>query len=325
MSRTKSTDYVGSLWEEFRGNRSVDRTQLIERFYLRWITELAVNRFVWTGLPEEPEGDIRPRYMELTMFRKAFVVFFKHSFYDKFLALQATAPGNLDMYFDPTQFHIYGNGTTPKIDGWSVSAKESVPIWSNRLRCPDLDLVEIYVSRLARFDRTIDTNVQALAHPFILVASQENRHTVEEAYRQVQDGQPVMIFSKDFMGNTDDIKKIFGILDMKIDPDSVSNLLVDKKKVWNELLTFLGINNANQDKRERLVADEVQANNSEVGAARAIALGERQAACEKINKMFGLNIWCEWNPMVDTMNQMPDVPEGVEDNGDVHDDNQESR
>ena len=41
----KDTDYVGSLWEDFRGNRAVDQTQLIERFYLRWITELAVNRF----------------------------------------------------------------------------------------------------------------------------------------------------------------------------------------------------------------------------------------------------------------------------------------
>ena len=331
MSRVKDTDYVGSLWEEFRGNKAVDHTQIIERFYLRWITELAVNRFTWTGLPEDPEGDLRPRYMELMLFRKAMVVFFKHKGWDKYLCLQGTPNGNMDMYFDPTAFNVFGNGTTPGIDGLTVSARDAVPIWANMLRAPDLDMVSIYVKRLARFDRTVDTNVLTMQHPFMIHATDEQRHTIVEAWRQVEDGQPVLMLNKNVMG--DDITKSLSVLDMKIDPDTVTELLLNKKKVWQECMTFLGINNANQEKRERLITDEVNANNSEVGAARAIALGARQQACEIINEKFGLDIWCEWNAAVDNMGKTADEVEaetekmmemGGEDRGDVHDDDQDS-
>lgn len=330
----KDTDYVGGLWEEFRGNRAVDQTGIIERFYLRWITELAVNRFTWTGLPEEPEGDLRPRYMELMLFRKAMVVFFRHKKFEKYLCLQGTYNGNLDMYFDPTSFNIYGNGTVPQIDGLTVSHKDAVPIWANMLRAPDLDMVSIYVKRLAKFDRTVDINVLAMQHPFIISATDEQRHTIVEAYRQVQDGQPVLMLNKNVMG-ADDITKTMTVLDMKLHPDTITNLMLDKKKIWQECMTFLGINNANQEKRERLITDEVNANNSEVGAARAIALNARQQACEAINKKFGLDIWCEWNAAVDNMGKTQDEVDeeaekaqnqvqGVNDGGNIHDNDQES-
>jgi hypothetical protein len=60
-------------------------------------------------------------------------------------------------------------------------------------------------------------------------------------------------------------------------------------------MTFLGINNSNQDKRERLVADEVAANDQQISAARNSAMGARKYACEQINKRFGLDISVEWN------------------------------
>ena len=164
----KSSDYVGNLWQDFRQNKGLDMLALSERFYLRYVTELAINRFKWSGLPEKPEGDLRPRYMELVLFRKALVVFFKHSGWGKYLCMQATTPGHQDMYYDPTAFHIYGNGSTPGIDGLTVSAKDAVPIWANYLRAPDLDMVSIYVRRMAQFDRTVDINVAAMKHPFLL-------------------------------------------------------------------------------------------------------------------------------------------------------------
>ena len=262
------------------------------------------------------------------------VVFFRHKKFEKYLCLQGTYNGNLDMYFDPTSFNIYGNGTVPLIDGLTVSHKDAVPIWANMLRAPDLDMVAIYVKRLAKFDRTVDINVMASQHPFIISATDEQRHTIIEAYRQVQDGQPVLMLNKNVMGS-DDITKTMSLLDMKLHPDAITNLMLDKKKVWQECMTFLGINNANQEKRERLITDEVNANNSEVGAARAIALNARQQACEAINKKFGLDIWCEWNAAVDNMGKTQDEVDeeaekvqnqvqGVNDGGNIHNDDQKS-
>ena len=55
-------------------------------------------------------------------------------------------------------------------------------------------------------------------------------------------------------------------------------------------MTFLGVNNANMDKRERLVDDEVQANNEQVQASEDVFLKARKDACKLINEMFGTNI-----------------------------------
>lgn len=49
-----------------------------------------------------------------------------------------------------------------------------------------------------------------------------------------------------------------------------------KQAILRECMTFLGIENANMDKKERLVSDEVNANNQQVIASRNIWLSERK-------------------------------------------------
>ena len=315
MSSPKPTDYVGNMWNDFRrGNFATEQATLIERFYMRYLTELACNRFIWKGLPsaDEPDGplgDCRPRYMELTLFRYALVVFFQHKAWDnRFLALRAAQNGPMDIYFDPTAFHMIGNGTSPKIDGHTVSGKDAIPIWANYLRAPDMDLVSIYVRRMAKFDRTVEINLDAMRHPFVMAADQSTKASVMEFYRQVDQGQPVIWVQGAL---ADSMEKFVKVLDMEIDSDLITNLLIDKKKVWQECLTFLGINNGNQDKRERLVQAEVSANDSEVLAARAIALDARQQACDRINKKWPeLDVSVEWNTKVDAMGDMPGMAIG---------------
>lgn len=323
MTTPKHTDYVGNVWQNFTRNSQRDLKTLTQSFYLRMFTELAVNRFKWTGFEDETEHmDFRPRYVELTLFNQGLAVFFEHTRFDKLLCMRATPSGNMDMYYDPTAFNIYGNGTTPHIDGHTVGAKNAIPIWANKLRTPDLDMISIYTRRIAEFDRTIDVNVLTLRHPYILFVDATNKHSVLEAYRQIQDGQPVVVMNKNVIGDRT-LRETFDTFNMNIHPDMVTNLIIDQKKIWNQAMTFLGINNSNQEKRERLVAAEVAANDSEVMMHRAIALGERQAACEKINEKWGTNLWVEWNSMVDELAMF--APGGVaekegDENGNVHDD-----
>ena len=89
--------------------------------------------------------------------------------------------------------------------------------------------------------------------------------------------------------------------DMDFDPKSLQciNLnipyLVDKLQaakhdIINECYTLLGISNANTDKKERLIVDEVNANDGQILATTNNMLMMRQLACDQINKMFGLNV-----------------------------------
>ena len=323
---TKDTDYAGGLYDNFRYNKGQNQVSLIESFYMRQITELACNRFKWTGLPDRDDdnslGDVRVRYLELTLFRYALAVFFKHTKspeidkatgknrpgWGKFLALRASNPGPLDMYYDPTAFHIYTNGSQPGLDGLTVSAKEAVPIWANYLRHPELDMVGIYAHRMAMMDITVETNIISLRHPFVLAANPETAKSVREFYRQLDGGQSVIEVQEAFQKN---LAEAITVLNMQVDKDAITNMLIDKRKTWTECLTFLGINNANQDKRERLVSAEVSANDSEVLATRRIALDSRQEACDRINRRWPeLNISVEWNVNVDDMADMPGMELG---------------
>ena len=51
----------------------------------------------------------------------------------------------------------------------------------------------------------------------------------------------------------------------------------------------------NSEKRERMVVEDASGASGQVLAMRAVALNERQRACERINKMYGLEVMCEWN------------------------------
>jgi hypothetical protein len=73
-------------------------------------------------------------------------------------------------------------------------------------------------------------------------------------------------------------------------PFVADKLMQYKHDIWNQAMTWLGIGNAKQDKKERLVSDEVAANDEQIESSREVMLKARQLACDKINKMFGLNI-----------------------------------
>jgi hypothetical protein len=60
--------------------------------------------------------------------------------------------------------------------------------------------------------------------------------------------------------------------------------------ILNEFFTDIGINNANMDKKERMVSTEIEANDEQVKASEDVLLRSREEACKQINRIFGLNI-----------------------------------
>lgn len=61
-----------------------------------------------------------------------------------------------------------------------------------------------------------------------------------------------------------------------------------KVRLWQELMNLRGYNNANTQKRERLVTDEVNANNESLKAILSGLLKQRTDFCEQANELLGL-------------------------------------
>ena len=70
----------------------------------------------------------------------------------------------------------------------------------------------------------------------------------------------------------------------------VQDLIIAKKSIMDEFNTLVGIPNANTEKRERLVKDEVNANNADTFSLAEEWLEELKIGCEKVNRMFELNL-----------------------------------
>lgn len=69
----------------------------------------------------------------------------------------------------------------------------------------------------------------------------------------------------------------------------VADKLTDyKKEIWNEALTFLGVNNIMVDKKERLITDEANSNNELINLNMQSFLFPRQEACRQFNEKFNL-------------------------------------
>ncbi len=256
----------------FKRNPTNDMQALTERMYMRVLTELSINRFKWSEVPKS----IDPRFLELELFRNALAVFYFDNDFDRFLALAAAGNGRLNMYENPTAFNVYGNMQINK----TISGKECVPIWANMLRTPDLDIVMVYAKRLAELDRTLEINSKNLRKTKVVIADENQRLSWQNINRQIDEGVEVIYGTSAL----DTLQA--NVFDFGGDPQGVLNLQIYKSKLWNECMTLLGINNANQDKKERLVADEVAANDDQVFATRAIALNSRKMACELINEKY---------------------------------------
>lgn len=244
-----------------------------QQYYQR-LTELSVSMFDWKNVPET----IDVRYLELCLFGKGQVVFFKDNEIG-YLALPCITTGGFNVYNIPLKREALAN------NGYhaDLNIDNSVIIYNNYLRTPSKLDVEMFSKRLYNLDRAIDVNANAQKTPILIQCDENQRLTMKNVYKEYEGNAPVIFGNKAL--NTESIKVL------KTDAPYVADKLYTlKTQIWNEALTYLGINNVNISKKERLITDEVSRNMGGVIASRYSRLEARRTAADQINKMFGLNI-----------------------------------
>lgn len=246
--------------------------------YYNRLTELSISMFEWQNLPDT----VDPRFLELTLFSDGQAVFF----YDEdigYLALQNILGGKLNVYRVPIERRAYAVNGYQKV----LSDKDSVIIYNNYLHSNSRLDVEMFARRLYNLDRAIDVNANAQKTPVLIQCDETQRLTMVNLYKKFDGNEPVIFGDKNL--NPNNVKVL------KTDAPYVADKLYQlKTQIWNEALTYLGISNINITKKERLITDEVTRNQGSTIASRYSRLEARREACRAINKMFGLDIWCDY-------------------------------
>lgn len=301
MGKRKKYNY----WNPIKANSYDDSAYLNNTTYIDYferMREIWLNLFKWENLPAE----INRRFLELTLFERGAISFFHDEIFG-FTTLPFTQIGSPDIYGEPIR--IRANSNTGYIR--ELNTAERVIIYNNYSRTIPVNTIKLFAYRLYEIQRSIDVNISNQKTPKIVGTPESQRLTFENFFKNIQGNVPVV-----FVDDTIDTECIKSF-DLTV-PFTTDKMDIHKNMVWNEFLTWCGIENSNQDKKERLVADEVGSNYGNVEISRNTCLQARQNACEEINKRFNLNVSVRFNSDLCTHLNSPGLFFNMEKGGGEH-------
>lgn len=242
--------------------------------YMTRLQEIAINMFEWSGLPDT----IDERFLELTLCEYGYLVYFNDEVIGDLVAT-AMIGGPLDVYRIPIYRRAYAyNGYQKDLDNTN-----SVLVFNNYLHTPSMLTILLYARRLYEIERTIDVNVKAQKTPVAILCDESQLFTMKQVYEKFDGNEPIIFGAKNL-----DLKNIQALQTEA--PFVADKLNILKRQIWNEAMTIFGVENANTEKKERLVSDEILSNLGGVQAQRYVMLNSRRQAAKQINKMFGTDI-----------------------------------
>ena len=270
-----------TIQERFQKEAQIMNVDTYTYWYAR-LVEIAIAGFEWKNLPPE----IDPRFLEMILCFDGKALFYFDDDLGEYVALQFFNSSTLDIYREPFKRTAFSPAVNFRHK--ALDESESVIIWNNGLHLPEILPLRLYARRLAECERTIDVNIKGQKTPKIIRSTNEERLTLENLFKKY-DGNIPFIFGSKNLADMQDIT----VLDTTV-PYIADKVQILKRQLFAEALTYFGIENANTEKKERLVSDEVASNFGGVDIARRTRLNARKLACRKINERFGLNIDVEF-------------------------------
>ena len=251
--------------------------------YLERFKKIAMSIFEWVNLPPSMDA----RFIERSLYYLGTAALLRTEQYG-FINTKATCAGDWNIYGLPTTINCYSYGFNEMrrmysgLNGVTDDPNsEAILVMNTWERVPTCSTIELFALRLYEAERACDVNIKAQKTPYLLLVDENQRLTMKNIYQQI-DGNTPVIFGDRNQLSVDSIKSI------NTDAKFVANdIMLYKKEIWNEALTFLGVNNLSE-KRERLISDETNTNNELINLNLMSYLAPRKLACQQFNEKFGL-------------------------------------
>lgn len=255
-------------------------TELV-RYFKRYLYQEAASTIKAT-IPDTWNHD----YMMYTLLARGYIAVVNT---DRFgVICQSCGLSGFDIYYAPTHALI----SNPLLKG---ILQPRIHVQCEVLKLtPDYlgidDLITYYANKLALAGETVDTNLLNTKLAYIFTAGNKAAAaSFKMLYDDIASGKPAVVVDKNL--TRDD-----GTLSIEMFNQQLSNtyiagdVLEDMRKIKQQFDTEIGIPNANTEKKERLVTDEVNSNNVETRAKLDLWLESLNEGAEKTRKMFGIDL-----------------------------------
>lgn len=254
-------------------------------FFRRYLLQRAMSRYKWTL----PEG-WSLRYFLYSLYMLGAVVVFRT---DKFGVIpQHCTLSGYNVQYQP----VYARVANPllKSDTVVTLGKNGVLFTPTMDYMPIADLVNYYGDMMALAAEAAGVNVVNSRLAYIFFArSKTFAESYKEMFDRVISGEPGVVVDAKLKRDID------GKLDVEqFEHNLTQNFIAPRileymRDLENQFDAAVGINCSDSTKRERLVVDEVNANNEEIALRADMWLDNWQDSCRQVMDMFGVEIKVE--------------------------------
>ena len=249
--------------------------------YLERMKKICLSMFEWVNLPET----MNARFLEMCLYYNGQAAMLYDDDYG-YLNTMAADGGYINIYGLPTEIQCYSYRFNQRrslfmTDTGEEKGKECILVMNNFERIPTQATVTLFAKRLCDAQRTADVNISSARFPVLITTDQKQYFTLKKMYEEY-DGNTPAIFADKNVISPDALKAL------KTDaPFIVNDIMEYKIKIWDEFLTFMGLNNL-AEKKERFVTSEVDSNNEVINLNLQALLIPRKEACKQFNEKYGL-------------------------------------
>ena len=258
--------------------KDILRTQLSAYYQ-----NIAVSIFEWEGMPDQVMR-IPRRQPEKQLYETGCFTLFRHEDSGQFFMLPVASMNiQKNAYGEPSQWRAMALGELAgPIGALKLTPENAVLFRNNDTYTPSKPYVEELIKQLVNVEYTLRLNINAQKMPWSFRSNNYNIISNKNLFRQIFECEPI-IYHDDMM--TDELELI------KTDAPVIMAELNDAYNVYDQrICEFLGVDCVARDKKERLTAEEADANDEKIDSIKKVKLEQRKEGCDLAHDLWGIDL-----------------------------------
>lgn len=257
----------------------------LQRYFRKYLLQKAISVFKW-NLPEEWDED----YFKYVLYGIGYIAVLETRSFG--IICQGGALGGYNLYYRPSYIMI----TNPLLKE-TITANIDIDCAIIKLQ-PDyssiMDIVGYYADQLALSAEALGMNMVNVKSGVVFGAKDKTQaQSYKKMFDKMQDGDPAVFIDKQLLDDAGKPNWYPFVQNMK-EQYIADSILSDMRKIEAMFDTDIGIPNANTDKKERLVTDEINANNVETATRCELWLDSIRKGIDRANAMYNLSLSVDW-------------------------------
>lgn len=279
-------DFINRYNSHFRPSTVHCRNTGLVSYFQRRLMQKILATFPITGMPESWAHN----YVAYTLFCLGKFCVFEVPEYG-IIAQECTLSGR-NLYYQP-KYAIVANPALTKsynlLIGQDCELVKMQPDYGGAI-----DIVNTYADLMGLCLESAGVNFVNSKLAFVFAAKDKTfAESFKKMYDRVASGEPAAFVDEKLFGP--DGRPKWDVFVQNLKQNYIAtDILNDLASIEDQFNTVIGIPNANTQKRERLITDEVNANNAETSATAMLWLETIREGFEKVNKRYGLDLKIEY-------------------------------